>query len=376
LDRAQVDALLSNLPKRTFLMHDVHEDAPVVFQTRWSLSYLAGPLSREQIRRLATPPVTAMPASGMASAPAPPAAAPRSERPAVPAGVEERFARADSAAPVQYRPVLLARAALHYADAKAGVDAWQRVAILAPLPARLEGDPWEMLQELERAPELAREPEAGATFAPLPASASNARSFAQWSKELATRLGRERSLVLWRCDDPRLFSKPGEGEGAFRARVRDALREARQAELEALRRKHAPQLQRLQDQIRRSEHAVEQQQAQYRHEKLSTAISIGATVVGALFGRKLGRTSGVASAARGASRAAREREDVGRAEERGDVLRERLADLEAQFEADVAALQALPEAEAIALEEVRVAPRKGDLAIEELLLAWLPGPRS
>ena len=52
-DRASLDAMLSALPPRIFLMHNVHEDAPVVFQTRWALSYLAGPLTREQIRKLA-----------------------------------------------------------------------------------------------------------------------------------------------------------------------------------------------------------------------------------------------------------------------------------------------------------------------------------
>ena len=40
-------------PKRVFLMHNVHESEPVVFETRWTLSYLRGPLSRDQIKRLA-----------------------------------------------------------------------------------------------------------------------------------------------------------------------------------------------------------------------------------------------------------------------------------------------------------------------------------
>jgi hypothetical protein len=365
LERARVDALLSSLPKRTFLMHDVHEDAPVVFQTRWTLSYLAGPLSREQIRQLAGPPAAkAEPPRSAAAAPA------SGDRPALPASIPERFAPAGEGA--VYRPALLARVALRYADAKAGIDTWQHAALLAPLPAELDGDPWEEMSELASVPPLEREPARGARFASLPAAASNARSFAQWSKELAARLQRERALVLWRSAAPKLTSTPGESEGAFRARVRDALREARQAELGALRRKHAPQLERLQDQIRRAESAAEREASQYQHQKLSTAISIGATVIGALFGRKLGSVGGAASAARGASRAAREREDVARAEKRGDVLRQRLAELEARFEADAAALEAIPEPAALELQALRIAPRKGDLSVEELTLAWLP----
>ena len=42
MDRAETDRLLSALDKRVFLLHNVHDKAPVVFQTRWTLSYLQG----------------------------------------------------------------------------------------------------------------------------------------------------------------------------------------------------------------------------------------------------------------------------------------------------------------------------------------------
>ncbi|MGH9310720.1 MAG: ATP-binding protein, partial [Vicinamibacterales bacterium] len=52
LDRATADRALSALKKRIFLMHNVHETAPAIFETRWTLSYLRGPLSRDQVRML------------------------------------------------------------------------------------------------------------------------------------------------------------------------------------------------------------------------------------------------------------------------------------------------------------------------------------
>src|SRR3954467_12338000 len=51
-DRAAVDRILSALQKRVFLLHNVHDDNLVTFQTRWTLSYLRGPLSKEQVRSL------------------------------------------------------------------------------------------------------------------------------------------------------------------------------------------------------------------------------------------------------------------------------------------------------------------------------------
>ncbi|MBP1607445.1 MAG: uncharacterized protein H6Q08_2819, partial [Acidobacteria bacterium] len=51
-DRAETDRLLSGLGKRVFLLHNVHESAPTLFETRWAMSYLRGPLTRDQIRTL------------------------------------------------------------------------------------------------------------------------------------------------------------------------------------------------------------------------------------------------------------------------------------------------------------------------------------
>ncbi len=76
-DRSQLDQILSGLGKRVFLMHNVHEDAPVIFHTRWAMSYLRGPLTAAQIQTLMTPrkqQVTAPVAASVSAPVAPPPA--------------------------------------------------------------------------------------------------------------------------------------------------------------------------------------------------------------------------------------------------------------------------------------------------------------
>ena len=52
LERGTIDKLISGLGKRVFLMQNVHEKLPVVFQTRWTMNFLAGPMTRTQIPAL------------------------------------------------------------------------------------------------------------------------------------------------------------------------------------------------------------------------------------------------------------------------------------------------------------------------------------
>jgi hypothetical protein len=259
-------------------------------------------------------------------------------------------------------------------DARAGVDCWESLALLAGLAG--DAEPWQdVLAAWLAAPDLDDEPEAGAAFAELPARAARADGYARFRSLLATHLHRERPLVLWRCAKPKAVSQPGETQGAFRGRLRELLREQRDLEVEKLRARFTPKLQALAARSLRAQQREEVEREQYQERKLQSAISIGASLVGALFGRKLasaGNVGRATTAARGVGRAARERGDIARAEERTETLREELAALEAQLAADVAALETGGDADALELEEVRIAPRKSDLGGEPVLLVWTP----
>jgi hypothetical protein len=358
-----------------------------VFQSRWALSYLAGPLTREQIRVLEAPQQASAASAQRAEAershpdavePATPLPATPAPRPTTPPGVTERFlpiAGAADGASILYKPSLIGVASLHYALAKLELDCWEKAAWLAPLDEGTASAPWDGGSEIGRElPALDAEPAAGARFAALPTAAARAESWERWRKGLAAQLYQARALDLFRCADPQRVSKPGESEGEFRVRLRDALRESRDAAVESLRARFAPQLASLRDQVARGEQRVEAESEQYSARKMDTAISIGASVVGALFGRKLASRANVgraATAMRGIGRAADERGDVGRAEERVAQLRAKLAELEQGCRDEIARLEAAS-ADGLALEAVRVPARKADLDVAPLVLVWQP----
>jgi len=387
-DRQELERTLSGLQSRVFLMHNVHDETPALFHTRWALSYLRGPLTRTQIQslmadRTAQPEVAAPEAAAPAARPVTAKAKPvraSAERPVLPSDVRQSFVPAATSpagsARLVYRPALLGTADLHFANAKAGIDTWQTVGYVASLGSKVTAKLWDDAEALKSAePDLAAEPETDAEFADLPTAAAKAASYATWEKSFKTHLYQNAGLTLLECPALKLSADPDETEAQFRVRVREAARELRDTTVEKLRKKYAPKMQRLEDRIRRAEEKLGRERSQYEQQKMQTAISAGATVLGALFGRKVASVGSVgraATTARGLGRAAREKEDIARAKREIETLQQQYRDLETEFKEEIAELDAPVDPDGFEFKEQVVRPRKSDIAVGHFGLVWLP----
>jgi hypothetical protein len=379
LDRADADRILSALDKRVFLLHDVHQKAPVVFQTRWTLSYLRGPLTREQIKTLtaSTPVTESTPATRPPSAAATPAT-PRitgaSERPLVPPGIQQYFVPSPQPA-ASYAPVALGAARVTFTDPKLGINTSRDVVYAAPIedgPVPLD---WGRASRLEIAPSaLQTEPDRFARFENPPSAALQARNFGTWEKAFARWLAQVETVELWRHPELKMTSAPGESDRDFQIRLQMQIRGARDAAVDAVRRKYAAKQAALAERLRRAEAAEAREQEQASQQKVQTALSFGATLLGAVLGRKavsagtLGRAT---TAARGVGRTMKEASDVERAAENVEAVRKQIRDLEDQIAADAAAIQARHEAD-VPLERVTLAPKRGQVAVQFVALGWRP----
>ena len=221
-DRGELARLMGGIAPRVFLMRNVNDDAPVLFRTRWALCWLRGPLTLPEITRLMAPRRSAeFPKHAASVAPAPRAAS----RPSLPAGVEEVFLAAKpGSGEIVYRPRVAAVAELHYADKPAGVDSWTRGAWLAPRADGSGAPDWSVAATLPSLDSVtAQAPLDGATYAEVPASALAARSYADWSRALATHLYQNGVAELFASKALKLTSNQGESEGDFRARLSQAI---------------------------------------------------------------------------------------------------------------------------------------------------------
>ena len=377
-DRSELAALLSQLQPRTFLMRNARDNTPLLLRTRWTLSWLRGPLTPAEIGRLMAARKSRAPASAAATAPA--AATARvtaAARPALPAGCEEYFAPLQgSAEGVHYLPRVLTQAKLHFVDAKLGVDSWQSRTLLAAFDEAGSGVDWGSAQDSPLSlAGLAREPVAGAGFGELPAAAGQPGFWSAAPKALAAQLYETARASVLACDDPKLVSQVNETEGAFRARLALLLREQRDARVQALSDQYAPKLATAQQAVARAQATQAREQSQLQQQKLQTVLAVGATVLGAFFGRKALSASTinrVGSAARSAGRIGSEAADAERATLGVEAAQQKLDALQQQLQQAVAALEQSLDATTVALRSASLAPRKSDILVGNVALVWLP----
>jgi len=202
-----------------------------------------------------------------------------------------------------------------------------------------------------------------------------ANSYSAWNKSLSAYLYENARADVLLCPALKATSAPDESEGDFRSRLALAARERRDAAVAALRTKYAPKLQTLDNRERAAQERVAREQSQLSQQKLQTAFSIGASILGAFLGRKALSATNLnraASAARSATRIGRESGDVDRADDNLDVIRQQRAELQKQFETEAAGLDSSLDASAAPVSKVQVSPRKSDIAVGEVALVWAP----
>jgi len=374
-DRRMMEQTLAGLGKRRFLLHNVHEDEPVIFSTRWVMSYLAGPLTRDQISSL------------MASRKQPSAAAPAAATkpaaaggdgggaPLLPPGVDQLWVPA-AAGGVQYFPRLVAAAEIVFDSARYNVNDKRNVLVTVEFEDGPVAVDWDNAEPLDLATdELRNEGEAGARYAPCPQVATTAKNYVDWNREFKRWVRQNEVVTLWRSKKYRLTSEAGESEGDFRVRLQQLANEKRDTRIAALRKRYAGKATTLDNRLLRAEQAIEREQQQSTKKKLDTAVSFGTAILGAVLGRKrLSSTtaSKMGTAIRSASGASKEAADVARAKQTAAKVRAELDALNAALEKEVDALEDAFDAQAETLTEIDVKAKLADVHVPLVGLAWMP----
>ncbi|MBI2797141.1 MAG: ATP-binding protein [Gemmatimonadetes bacterium] len=399
-DRGTMEGTIAGLGKRVFLMHSVKEPEPVLFSTRWTLSYLAGPLTRDQVKSLMSgqkpaagaAPAARVRASGAAGAPAaatvggsgavaPASATPSGgARPVLAPAITQYFlplaSRGAAGAQLVYTPMAAGAADIVVSSTRYNVNETTHLVRLAAIESGPVPVDWGQGEDAPfDASQLEQAPAEGAAFADVPKPAADPKQYSRWSKLFSAWAKESQAMTLYSCSAPKVVSNPGEGEGEFRARLQVLARESRDGGVAKLREKYAARVASLTERLRVAEARVAKERSDAAASKLQAAVGIGSAILGAVLGRKAisaATLNRVGTAARGVARAGKESGDVARAGESAEAIRQQLAAIEAEVTEKAQGLGADFDAATVALVEIPVKPKPGDITVHYVALAWAP----
>ncbi len=386
--RADLEHLISGLDSRVFLMHNVHEDQPITFHTRWAMSYLCGPLTRDQIQRLQPPSSPKQPSGPVPAAVlAGPTVEPTSKEeidgfsplaPNLKERISQVFLPQLTPAPSQssilvYEPKLVACGTVNFDDRRKKISGQTIVRLILGAESNIMGINWGESEPLKFAPsELLSRGQKDALFGTLPRDWGKVTVHRSATTSFKDHLYRDYVLTVSALPALKLYGQPGEDEAVFLGRARLLTREQRDQEVDKLNRKMASKLARLEKKLVREERELTEDQAEHSSRKQQELLSAGETLLGlfGVLGRK--RSSGFSKAARKRRMTSRAKEDIRESQQEIKVLEAELADLRQQLADDVQDISDKWDQVLSDVETLDVTPRRSDVRLEIVGLGWAP----
>ncbi len=389
-DVAELDRAIGALGKRQFLLVSAKANAPRLFATRWAMSYLRGPLTKEQVATLTgETPVAASPSpppAEAASAPAPAAELAADESTVAPVVAQgAAVSYLDPAAPwaatigavpgsSRLRAFLAARVSLRYDDSSAGVDELQEFeAVYGPLDGGLDLASETQVDSDDRDFAASAPPNATYVLPTVPLGAST--FFTRTAKDIQRHLVDRRPLELQRNRALKLVSRPGETPEEFAARCDAAAQERADAETAKIRDRLEAKRDRLEKALAQAERRVDELETDTRSRTATELVAGAGAVLGALFGgrrstRSMASAIGGAASRRGVT--ARTAERKRSAEEKAAATRDDLAELEQEILDEIAEIDEKWQAVADEVDTLAIRLEATDVRVLETRVVWVP----
>ncbi len=373
-DRNKMEQTLAGLGSRVFLMNNVHDGFPVVFQTRWAMSFLAGPLARPQISSLMAERKAKRAAARKAAGDTDePAGAIEKARPVVPAGIDEKFLamteRPAKSSKLIYRPALYGEGSMRFSKSSLDLEEWADAKRIVRCDRGFPDELWEAGKPLPDEAELLDEPEDGFTFKDLPDELISKGKYRSYRADFKDYMYRCCTFPLYHSplldEEAKNVRTKGEAIAYFKHRYH----EEKDLQEEKLRDKIDGKIKTLEKKLMTAQERVDREAAQSSASFWSAGATLAQSMLGAFLG---GRRTGMSTVARSAVRANQQRSDVKRAEEALEYLQEDIRELEDELRDEIDRLNETYDTDSIEIETSEIPPRKGDLKAETPMIVWLP----
>ncbi|MBR8465071.1 ATP-binding protein [Campylobacter sp. faydin G-140] len=364
LDKSEIEKTISNLAKRNFLVKNINEDGLAVISTRWALSYLKGPLSREQITNL----MSKKKANLKSNTESKTKNLKGGAKPILASDIEQVFAcNCDKN---ELSPSLFASAKVRFYDAKKGINTIKDVNLVYVLNESERNVEWDQASVSMSMNFEHNEPQ-NATYQPLPSFVMSAKNLNEFKKSFKEYIFRSYKLELYEALG--LHSIPNESKEEFYIRLSDKCNEILEQKTAQVSAKFQKERAKLEDRLNKATIKLEKEQKDMATSGLNAAISIGTSILGALFGTKLLSSSNatkIATSARSASKVLKERSDVKLSEQNVAQINMQIDELMAKFQSEIEAVKSANDVKNITLNITQITPKKSDIYDENVVLLW------
>lgn len=387
LNKDEIDKLISNLGKRVFIFHSIHEDAPLIFQTRWAMSYLRGPMTKNEIKSIMknrTPEISTSIKSqkpieistGKITA-APPTISSEIQQIFLPITrssnlviqeIKNRYQKEISfeTPSLIYKPGVLGKCIIHYQDKNTGLNEDQEKSLILYSSEIMQ---WENSKEVKIS-NLVTSSEEKANFMEIPESINDPKDFNELKKNFSDFLFYNSNFKLYHSPLLKVYSNPNETKGDFILRITQMARERRDEEVDRIEQKYAKEFEKLKDNLEKSQALIIKKQASANALKQEAMVSAGESVIGMFMGRRSTRSATKAMNKYQKSKTVAV--DIEEAQKDIESINKEMQLLENELKLQIESIKQKREKEISEVKEALIQPKKSDIEIKMVSLAWIP----
>jgi len=354
-DKSEIMDLISNLKKREFLVKNINSDALEIISSRFALSYLAGPLSKEQISNLMKSKKSGISAAKSLNL--------SDSAPLISPEIPQIYSVTTSK---NVKPYLVGNAKVRYVSKDYDVTKDVQYCL------NLDGCDAANWDEASSAMDFSATPKQDELkYETLPNFVTKLKNFKEEERKFKDFVFRNAKLSLYSALG--LKSNPDESKEAFLLRVKDKCEEEKEKATEAFEAKFEKEKARLEKAIAKANEKLEREKAQAKSSLINSALNIGSAIAGALLGSKKLSTTNItkmATGAKSASKMMNDKKDVALAEESVEALSAEFEKYIEDGEEKIAQIAEKYDIKNIQIDEVQISPKKSDIFDENIALLW------
>ncbi|MDN5070584.1 hypothetical protein O8C76_06025 [Aliarcobacter butzleri] len=375
LNKDEVMNLISNLEKRNFILKNINEDGIKIFETRWALSYLKGPISKDGIKKLMSEkkkqniPTQKVENENQTTQINIEKGIPK---PIITSNLTEKYLYSSQNSAYYLQPYLICSCDIHYIDAPKNIDFEEKISYKIYLDENMKNIDFEEKKELGNNSFEEKE-KPNSFYYELPSFVQKEKDLKIIEKDFTDYIYRNSKLTLYKNEFLKITSKQTESLNDFKIRLQDRLNEKIDLEVEKLKVKFVKENDSIEIKLSKLYEKLQKEELQATSTTTDTIISIGTSLLGAFFGNSVINKTNigkVATSAKDASKILKERNDVKQVENEILELQQQKEALKTLLENEIEKINLANQSSNFPIEEIFIKPKRSDIYNTKLALLW------